>query len=187
MRDHVDATDPGLARGRDHAGREHADGRGLAGAVRAEQPEHLAPVHRRGRATPRRCTWPPRPSKTLVSATVRMTPFVAARCVGSVPAGCGGNRHALDPTAGGIRAQISTPGRARDRERLLLCTEVVLSILRPVSGGVTVTFYGVRGSTPCTGRRVRALRRPLVVRRARGATTSRRSSSISAPACARTG
>jgi phosphoribosyl 1,2-cyclic phosphodiesterase len=26
-----------------------------------------------------------------------------------------------------------------------------LSILRPVSGGVTITFYGVRGSTPCTG------------------------------------
>ncbi len=26
-----------------------------------------------------------------------------------------------------------------------------LSILPPVSGGVTVTFYGVRGSTPCTG------------------------------------
>ena len=34
-----------LARGRDHPGREHADGRGLAGAVRAEQPEDLAPVH----------------------------------------------------------------------------------------------------------------------------------------------
>ena len=29
--------------------------------------------------------------------------------------------------------------------------EVVLSILRLVSGGVTITFYGVRGSTPCTG------------------------------------
>jgi phosphoribosyl 1,2-cyclic phosphodiesterase len=28
---------------------------------------------------------------------------------------------------------------------------VVLSILRPVSGGITVTFFGVRGSTPCTG------------------------------------
>jgi len=29
--------------------------------------------------------------------------------------------------------------------------QVSLSILRPVSGGVTITFYGVRGSTPCTG------------------------------------
>lgn len=28
-----------------------------------------------------------------------------------------------------------------------------LSILRPVSGGVAVTFYGVRGSTPCSGDR----------------------------------
>jgi phosphoribosyl 1,2-cyclic phosphodiesterase len=26
-----------------------------------------------------------------------------------------------------------------------------LSILRPVSGGIAVTFYGVRGSTPCAG------------------------------------
>jgi phosphoribosyl 1,2-cyclic phosphodiesterase len=26
-----------------------------------------------------------------------------------------------------------------------------LSILRPVSGGITVTFHGVRGSTPCAG------------------------------------
>jgi phosphoribosyl 1,2-cyclic phosphodiesterase len=28
---------------------------------------------------------------------------------------------------------------------------VVLGNLRPVSGGVAITFYGVRGSTPCTG------------------------------------
>ena len=28
---------------------------------------------------------------------------------------------------------------------------VTLSILRPVSGGVAITFHGVRGSTPCTG------------------------------------
>ena len=28
---------------------------------------------------------------------------------------------------------------------------MVLGNLRPVSGGVAITFYGVRGSTPCTG------------------------------------
>ena len=38
----VDAADARRAARRAHARREHADGRRLAGAVRAEQPEHLA-------------------------------------------------------------------------------------------------------------------------------------------------
>ena len=45
MGDHVDAADRRGATGRDDPGREHADGRGLARTVRAEQPEDLARVH----------------------------------------------------------------------------------------------------------------------------------------------
>ena len=61
-----------------------------------------------------------------------------------------------------------------------------MSILRPVSGGIAVTFHGVRGSTPCAGPSSRAT---AATRRASCSrpTTSRRSSSTSVPACARTG
>ena len=46
VRDDVDATDERMPAGGDHAGGEHPRGRRLAGAVRAEQTEDLAPLHR---------------------------------------------------------------------------------------------------------------------------------------------
>ena len=75
VRDDVDAADERAPARGDHAGREHARGRGLARAVRAEQAEDLAALHRRGSARrPRGC----RPGYTLVSDSVRMTSSAAA-------------------------------------------------------------------------------------------------------------
>ena len=64
------------AAGRDDPGREHADGRGLARAVRAEQPEDLARVHREVEPVDGPHL-PARPPKTLVSPSVRMTSSAA--------------------------------------------------------------------------------------------------------------
>ena len=57
----VDAADEAPARGGDDPGGEHPGGGGLAGAVRSEQAEDLAPVDRRGRGRRRRGSRPGRP------------------------------------------------------------------------------------------------------------------------------
>ena len=67
-------------------GREHARGRGLAGAVRAEQAEDLAPVARRGRARRRRgcrpgTPWSGRGSRSPAARRRRWTRVAAVRSV----------------------------------------------------------------------------------------------------------
>ena len=52
--------------------------------------------------------------------------------------------------------------------------------------GAEVRFHGVRGSTPCDGRAVRALRRQHLVRRRSSPTATTRSSSTWEPGCGRT-
>ena len=94
-------------------------------------------------------TSPPRPSNILVSATVRMTPSSSA------PAWLGTSEVARRSPWGGSYGRCVQCAVARSDGAVptdgAVATWVALSILRPVSGGVTVTFFGVRGSTPCTG------------------------------------
>ena len=96
-------------------------------------------------------TWPPRPSKTLVSATVRMTPPSpsvrglgirrVARRSSCVPILRPGVHRAV-----GLDAEVARGATGR-----CCCHGGRLEYPPPRVGGHHVTFYGVRGSTPCTG------------------------------------
>ena len=93
---------------------------------------------------------------------------------------CGANGTATSPSTCGLGINERSAAERTTEERWGLTPESGPVSSRPMSGGFASSsmasgLHAVRGSA------VRPLRRPLLVRGARGAATSRRSSSISAP------
>ena len=134
--------------GRDHAGREHADGGGLARRRSGRAGRTPRPGARRDRATRPRA--PARPAVEDLGQRDRANDAVVGGAERARAGGLGGDRHASDPTAG-LSARDSRVRGWMLANTDAVVTRVALSILRPVSGGVAIKFYGVRGSTPCTG------------------------------------
>ncbi len=144
MGDHVDPADRGGAAGRDDPSREHPDGRGLARAVRAEQPEDLAGADREVEPVDRTHHAAPLP-KTFVSPTVRMTSSgrLGARFARVRP------RRPRHPQSARWVCNESQSLGLEKRGELTQMTRPVFSAA--MSGGLRVGFHGVRGSTPCEG------------------------------------
>src|SRR5262249_44477392 len=131
--DDVDPADERAPFGGDHARGEHADGRGLARAVRSEQSEDLAAANAQVELLDRAYRTAAavedlgqilRDDDVAVSVAARVQRLRVNSHRGLLP-------------GWSVRAAVQNTGR--------------MGIVPGMSGGMRVVFNGVRGSTPCAG------------------------------------